>query len=583
MAEYVSCNYLQSGINFYPNDTIKVCCFSADAAVDVCSTRAPLEQIGDALLRKRRAMLEDFNSGNVYACCQKCPNLVRADWPEAPTQIRRVTLNHFMFCNLKCTHCGYLADVEAGRLVDTSDERVLQIVKQLKAQGLIAENALFDVGGGEPSVAPGLLPIVAYCMEKRHPMHINSNGAKFSEPFVDGLRQGLIHLTLTPDAGSREVYRSIKGRDAFKHTWDNIKKYHDASSSNIKVKFILQPANRDDVENMVAMCVASGVREVIVSLDLNIPVSEHSSFIPSIRKFRQLTAAHAVEVERSDLLPESLWNASEPPQQAAVHQTGVPFMDNLRRRNLQPFCPICGGSGRSFAPLPEYYREMSERHGFKYFGTGEMTASETYACAQCGASDRERLYAHWLQRSVDQGMLPRSISVMHFAPEAMLEKYLRHVRLFDNYSTADLMMDGVDHRGVDLMQLPFSDGSVDFFICSHVLEHVADDSRALQELWRITKPGGAGLVMAPIALGLTTTIEDPTETSPAIRWARFGQDDHVRLYAHADYVARIERAGFKVMQFGIEYFGADTFAALGLKPSSILYIALKDVSAAEGV
>ena len=46
-------------------------------------------------------------------------------------------------------------------------------------------------------------------------------------------------------------------------------------------------------------------------------------------------------------------------------------------------------------------------------------------------------------------------------------------------------MAGVDDV-VDITDMPmYADGSFDFFICSHVLEHVSDDRRALNELYRI--------------------------------------------------------------------------------------------------
>ncbi len=45
--------------------------------------------------------------------------------------------------------------------------------------------------------------------------------------------------------------------------------------------------------------------------------------------------------------------------------------------------------------------------------------------------------------------------------------------LFD-YKTADLSMENVDFK-VDMMSMLFDDESFDFFICSHVLEHVDSD------------------------------------------------------------------------------------------------------------
>ncbi|MHB1116416.1 methyltransferase domain-containing protein [Sideroxydans sp.] len=235
-------------------------------------------------------------------------------------------------------------------------------------------------------------------------------------------------------------------------------------------------------------------------------------------------------------------------------------------------CPVCGSSPVSFLPLPAFYLESAKLHGFPYLGKGEMVSLEYYSCNRCGASDRERLYALWLDQQLENSTLSRSSKVMHFAPEEALSKRLR--QLFDNYETADFAMDHVDYK-VDLQSLPFADESYDFFICSHVLEHVASDDQAIRELFRITKTGGCGILVAPIIVGLEKTVEDPSVTDAAGRWRLYGQDDHVRLYAHDDYVNKIRSHGFRVAELGEEYFGKDVFRSLGMIPSSILYVVSK--------
>jgi SAM-dependent methyltransferase len=55
---------------------------------------------------------------------------------------------------------------------------------------------------------------------------------------------------------------------------------------------------------------------------------------------------------------------------------------------------------------------------------------------------------------------------------------------------------GEVHRG-RLEELPFESGSFDLVTCLDVLEHLADDRRALKELRRVTKPGGWLVVTVP--------------------------------------------------------------------------------------
>jgi SAM-dependent methyltransferase len=242
--------------------------------------------------------------------------------------------------------------------------------------------------------------------------------------------------------------------------------------------------------------------------------------------------------------------------------------------NVSSYCPLCKSSLVKFMPLPEFYRECSDRYGFAYYGKAEMTAELTYSCSRCGCSDRERLYAYWLDQALSENRLKQGMKIIHFAPEPIFSQVLRSSNMFD-YSTADLMMPNADYK-LDMLDMPFPDGMFDFFICSHVLEHVADDAKAIDELYRVTKKGGCGILMAPIIIDLENTLEvDPPVTCEAERWRLYGQDDHVRLYAHDDYVDKIKNGGFAVEQYGIDYFGVDVFAMLGLKNESILYVARK--------
>jgi SAM-dependent methyltransferase len=245
----------------------------------------------------------------------------------------------------------------------------------------------------------------------------------------------------------------------------------------------------------------------------------------------------------------------------------------LKRIKQPSWCPVCDSKRVLFLPLPEFYRENALRHGFVHFGNGEMTAHETYSCRKCGASDRERMYTLWIERQIEKGYFTKGARVNHFAPERALSRKLKDLGFFD-YTTTDLMMDGVDYN-VDMMDMPFDDESFDFFICSHVLEHVDSDDQAIQELFRITKSGGSGILMAPIIVDLEKTVEDQSVKDEAERWRLYGQNDHVRLYAHDDYVNKIRSHGFCVEELGERYFGEGVFRLLGLKSTSSLYVVSK--------
>jgi SAM-dependent methyltransferase len=121
----------------------------------------------------------------------------------------------------------------------------------------------------------------------------------------------------------------------------------------------------------------------------------------------------------------------------------------------------------------------------------------------------------------------------------------------------------------------YADNSFDAFICSHVLEHVPDDGKAMAELHRILKPGGWGIAMVPIVIGFEGVYEDPTKTTEAERWQHFGQEDHVRVYSQKGFVGRLRVAGFEVQALPGDLFGKDKLKWCGIDPESVLYIVAK--------
>src|SRR5690606_23253730 len=94
---------------------------------------------------------------------------------------------------------------------------------------------------------------------------------------------------------------------------------------------------------------------------------------------------------------------------------------------------------------------------------------------------------------------------------------------------------------LDLTSIDLPDEQFDVIFCSHVLEHIPDDKRAMEEMYRVLRIGGTAYIQVPI--GTTATFEDLSITDPEARSAAFGQADHVRLYG-TDIIQRLAGAGF---------------------------------------
>jgi SAM-dependent methyltransferase len=235
-------------------------------------------------------------------------------------------------------------------------------------------------------------------------------------------------------------------------------------------------------------------------------------------------------------------------------------------------CILCNHNLKSFEPLSSFYEQNLKKYGFPYsLDDAETLNLSQYSCPHCGGSDRDRLYALFFNKTLNPD---HSYRLLDIAPSSSLSSFIKGFQNID-YRSADLFMEDVDDK-VDLTDMQiYADNTYDIFICSHVLEHVPDDRKAMSELYRVLKPGGWGVAMVPIIKSVLSTDEDSSVDQISERWRRFGQDDHIRLYAKNDYRKRLQEVGFKVSELTADDFSPQEFAANGIDINSVLYIVYK--------
>ncbi|WP_430906267.1 class I SAM-dependent methyltransferase [Maribacter sp. 2-571] len=157
--------------------------------------------------------------------------------------------------------------------------------------------------------------------------------------------------------------------------------------------------------------------------------------------------------------------------------------------------------------------------------------------------ERHRLL--WLYLKQETPFFTDKLKVLHFAPEQAFYKRFRKLPNLE-YTTTDLLSPLADVKA-DICDLPFEDNSFDLILCNHVLEHIPDDRKAMQELFRVLRPGGWGVFQIPQDLTREKTFEDDSITDKKERAMIFGQYDHVRVYGR-DYFDTLRSVGFTVSE-----------------------------------
>lgn len=159
--------------------------------------------------------------------------------------------------------------------------------------------------------------------------------------------------------------------------------------------------------------------------------------------------------------------------------------------------------------------------------------------------ERHRLLWLYLKNETSFFTETEKKNVLHFAPEQAFYKLFRNQKNIA-YTTTDLLSPLADVKA-DICNLPFEDNAYDYIFCNHVLEHIPDDTKAMNELFRVLKPNGMAILQIPQDLNRASTFSDDTITNQKERAAIFGQYDHVRIYGR-DYFDKLRSIGFKVVE-----------------------------------
>jgi len=168
------------------------------------------------------------------------------------------------------------------------------------------------------------------------------------------------------------------------------------------------------------------------------------------------------------------------------------FFDNVAHKikTLPGFCNICGK--------------------WTVFNTSQKNFREHVPCFHCGSVNRQRQIVAVLLNELELStkrfasirQLPQCLTVWNAettrALHIRLAEYLQGNYISSEFVDASLksgeLCNGILH--VDMQRTHFEDESIDYILSGDVLEHIPEPKRALQESYRILRPGGAHIFTA---------------------------------------------------------------------------------------
>ncbi len=228
-------------------------------------------------------------------------------------------------------------------------------------------------------------------------------------------------------------------------------------------------------------------------------------------------------------------------------------------------CPFCGYHARSTYLIGNDVEVLKEKI--------VIGATRRYGgCWSCNSKDRERLIYLYLKNHYNISERANKLTVLHIAPEKILSQALMLLKI-KSYLCGDKFEQGYLYpenvQQMDILHLPFKDNSLDLVIANHVLEHILEDEKALNEIYRVLVPDGQAILQVLISQSLSETLE--IENLPTCQQELiYGQYDHVRLYGQ-DYSERLAESGFTVEKINI----SNLYPKAGLDPREDIYIVHK--------
>lgn len=187
-------------------------------------------------------------------------------------------------CNLRCKHC---------LRADTSlrEEMPLDLFAKILAQAKIYHHPHFAFTGGEPTLHPQIVEMIALVEANEMTCHLVTNGQRFVDllPELMRYRRAMRTVSFSLDGATEETHDAIRGKGTHRRVLlaMGLATYKGFATT---AQLVVNRRNRHEISKMPALCHALGVKNLYVS---------HAQPTPELYAAGwQLTPEESHEVER---------------------------------------------------------------------------------------------------------------------------------------------------------------------------------------------------------------------------------------------------------------------------------------------
>ena len=261
-----------SGVNLYESaeETIKI--FARERA-DIIAESVKFSLLNGLILETERKFTSE---------CSKCTHFRKNYWGDGDGLIHYINLSMYPApCQCRCIYCSAIGSGSLTAMATVASyEKVFDVIDWAQKNGMIAEDAAWQVSSGEITIHPYKDKI--FDLVKEQAVTFFTNCFIYDEKIAANLGVNpRSQINLSIDAGTPETWHKVKGVDNFEIILANLGRYFASSArpGQITFKYIILPGindNEEDYSRLIAIMKCLKINHLDISSDVSNKTNKYS-------------------------------------------------------------------------------------------------------------------------------------------------------------------------------------------------------------------------------------------------------------------------------------------------------------------